>query len=304
MVELKNELAGYFTISKGSNPDDMQEICTFPNLITDAGLLRFASGNFLDYCHIGASSVAPSVSDTTLVSKLYHSSTLLSANTGANNTDPDNRFVWKRVTMRFEPKGVSYNVAEVGFGWDTTNVFNRATIKDGNGLPTTISVLDNEYFDITYELRLYPPKDDTTGTVVPTGKDTTPRTWTARSSGESGNISYSVNAGWGVEGYVGYLAYMSWVFCSTDSISPVYNQITNGGYAYPDSYTRTPNPTLPEVTLSYTFGLSSGNFDNGISSFVVRGYSCNYQVGFSAPFMKTNTDQITFTVKISWGRRP
>lgn len=301
MIELKNELSGYFTVSKGTDPDNMVEVASFPNLITDAGLLRYGSdSNFIRYCNIGSSSTTPTVSDTTLINRLYYSEYTISENTGANNTDPNARYVYGRRTIRFNPQGVPYTIAEVGFGWNTTgSVFNRALVVDGGGYPTTISVLDNEYIDITYELRLYPPTTDSTGTLTPTGKDVVPRNWTARAAGDSGNISYYV-FGWSLHGGPGLYSMHAY----GGSIGTLYSTPTvfvDAVYTA-DSYTI--NPVIPEITYSKKFKLTEGNSALGIKSLLVTGVGYYYQIGFDAPFMKTNTDEITFTFKISWGRRP
>ena len=301
MIELKNELSGYFTVSKGTDPDNMVEVASFPNLITDAGLLMYgASSDFIRYCNIGSSSTTPTVSDTTLINRLYYSESALSENTGANNTNPNARYVYRRRTMRFTPKGVPYTIAEVGYGWNTTgSVFNRALVVDGGGSPTTISVLDNEYIDITYELRLYPPTTDSTGTLTPTGKDVVPRNWTARAAGDSGNISYYV-FGWSLGGGPGLQSLTAY----RDNIGTLFSTPTGyvGSANTAGSYTI--NPVIPEITYSRKFELTEGNDALGIKSLFAIGYGYYYQIGFDAPFMKTNTDEITFTFKISWGRRP
>lgn len=301
MIELKNELSGYFTVSKGTDPDNMVEVASFPNLITDAGLLRYGyDDNFIRYCNIGSSSTTPTVSDTALINRLYYSESALSENTGANNTDPNARYVYRRRTIRFTPTGVPYTIAEVGFGWNTTgSVFNRALVVDGGGSPTTISVLDNEYIDVTYELRLYPPTTDSTGTLTPTGKDVVPRNWTARAAGNSGNISYYVH-GWSLNGGPGLNSLTAY----GDSIGTLFSTPTVyvGSVYTADSYTI--NPVIPEITYSKKFQLADGNHALGIKSLVAIGVGYLYQIGFDVPFMKTNTDEITFTFKMSWGRRP
>ena len=301
MIELKNELSGYFTVSKGTDPDNMVEVASFPNLITDAGLLRYGySTDFIKYCNIGSSSTTPTVSDTTLINRLYYSESALSENTGANNTDPNARYVYRRRTIRFNPQGVPYTIAEVGFGWNTTgSVFNRALIVDGGGSPTTISVLDNEYIDITYELRLYPPTTDSTGTLTPTGKDVVPRNWTARAAGDFGNISYN-GVAWSVNGG----AFLQDITAYGGTIGPLFS-IPTALINYANGVrSSTINPVIPEITYSRKFSLTEGNNALGIKSLLATGVGYYYQIGFDAPFMKTNTDEITFTFKISWGRRP
>lgn len=301
MIELKNELSGYFTVSKGTDPDNMVEVASFPNLITDAGLLRYGSdADFIRYCNIGSSSTTPTVSDTTLINRLYYSESELPENTGANNTDPNARYVYRRRTIRFTPKGVPYTIAEVGFGWNATgSVFNRALVVDGGGYPTTISVLDNEYLDVTYELRLYPPTTDSTGTLTPTGKDVVPRNWTARPADLSGDISYQVYS-WSISGdtYTNTIAACGGTIGTPFSLPASWINYATGVGSI------TINPVIPEITYSKKFNLGDGNSASGIKSIVVNSHGHYYQIGFDAPFMKTNTDEITFTYKISWGRRP
>ena len=201
----------------------------------------------------------------------------------------------------------------MGIGWAAsgTTLFSRALILDNGGSPTTITILSNEYLDIVYEYRVYPPEGaDYTGTVVIDSitYDVTGRACNIDTLRGSPN---STSAGW-----IPYLDNFT-------AINTVYGH--SFGFAYSGvigTITDVPagsgdsigDPTfVTYVTDSfqhvYDFVMDYGeaNALGGVRSTRFNtGWSC-WQFEFSAqgsgdPIPKDNTMQITFTLKLDFTR--
>jgi hypothetical protein len=79
---------------------------------------------------------------------------------------------WDRYTYRFAEFGTEYNLNEVGVGWGATaDLFTRSRIISPTGEEVTVTVKDDEFLDVTYELRYYPPLVDIIGTITLNGVD-------------------------------------------------------------------------------------------------------------------------------------
>lgn len=145
----------------------------FPNLITNNGLDLFCSANitYLQRCKVGSGNTAPLITDTTLDSFIGEKHIRNSYDWQGFQSSPPTYVYW-RGTYRFEPGDATGNLSEVGMGiatGDGSNLFSRALILNSEGAPTTITILSDETLDITYELRLYHPADDISGSFVVSG---------------------------------------------------------------------------------------------------------------------------------------
>lgn len=303
MINIETQASGHIWLRKGKTLDAMEDVADFPNLILDAGLREMGlSGNYLTYCSIGTSSVTPSASQTKLLGLLRTTGTNASAEqTGANSDDPLNPYVWRRVKKRFSPSGSNENISEIAFGStkDGTTAFNRALVKDSGGSPTTITLLDDEYLDVVYELRIYPPMQDITGTFTPTGVDTAPRNYTVRAGGSGGILSYFSALGWAVDHMIKNASNYSYV--RSGEIGDIFSAPSGQSYQLAGSGVMDAVGASGVFTLSVP--LNSGNFTSGIRSAVAGIESCKYQFQFDPPFMKTADDVFTFSFRHSWGRR-
>lgn len=300
---------GIITVHKGTCVDNMEHVSTFPNMILNSGLREIGTNNYyMDYCNVGSSNTPVTATQTSLGNRLHYSNTSGPGNnaTGADNSDPENRFIFKRRVVRFNPTGSAYNISEIGFGWNTTgSLFNRALVLDTNGNPTTISVLANEYLDITYEVRLYPPTQIFSGTFTPTGKDTQTRTWTACAAGDGGLLTYSI-IGWVLEGNFKNIYTNDWTKASSGAMGNLFFDLNSGsGIQYQATSNVSGILDSVENKIFYTayFGLDRANFTNGIKSIRFYAPGPSIKMEFNIPFMKTNTDDISITIAYSWGRR-
>lgn len=170
-IELRSpttKMEGIYRIRKykAATHELVQDTGEFKNLIVDAGLVRWCTDPVFDYAFAGTGTSAPSVLNTTLATYVGYSTggvvSSLSSNSGYPSATPYTQFTR---TWRCDPGAVTGNLTEVGVGWSTSGlptsgthrVFSRALIVDGGGSPVTLTVLSDEYLDITYTLKLYVP---------------------------------------------------------------------------------------------------------------------------------------------------
>lgn len=147
----------------------------FDNLITDLGLEGLNSGTGLYYQNgssdptrfvVGVGNTPASYTDTGIESPVAGISVAASGvtDTLANSGAPD--YYSSRVTrMTFALGAVVGNLAECGIVNGTSNTsaaLTRALLKEG-GSPITFPVTAVEQLIATYEIRSYPPLEDTTG---------------------------------------------------------------------------------------------------------------------------------------------
>lgn len=272
----------------------------FENLITDSGLNAIGSTGIStarNFFYVGTGSTPPSVSDSNMDNFVAATSSNEETNQTSQTSSPPYylSFLQKK---RFGQGDAAGNLAEVGAGSSGSpsgNLFSRALIQDSGGNPTTITVLSDEFLDVTYELRIYPDTDDAVGTVMIGGVT---YDYTARpsqidlfgSSGWNGNQSSSTaNASTAYSGSIGD------VF-SNPSGSQAAAVGTNGIYS---------NNSL-EGSASFEWGLSSANF-GGVRSVALSVGWTRWQIQFDAqgsgdPIPKDDTNVLNISMVHSWNR--
>ena len=270
----------------------------FPNLITDVGLNRIGTNSYLIACHVGTNNTAPSDSDTGLAGYLAGTTTKQSDSEGARSSAP--YYGWKRITYRFAAGVAAGNIAEVGIASAAANAgsvnFSRALVLDELGDPTTVTVLSDEVLDVTYEIRLYPPLDDVTGTITVTGSGD--HDYTLRASNVTSNIA------WG--GVLGGRA-------SFSPYGTVHLSVYNGTIGAITSSPSGTSASVPATNNSYsnnsltltgfgTFGLNAANLSGGISAVRYVTSLGAYQYSLDPIISKTDTKTLVLTNRISWGR--
>lgn len=149
----------------------------FDNLITDEGMDRMGTtSSYLGYCHVGAGTAEPEVTDIQLASRLGWTGTTYQADSMDGSTEVEMRTastVWGSRTKYYQfPQGaVVGNVTEIGvsgFPQEGASypLFSRTLIKDTEGNPTSVTVLESEYLYVAYTLTVYIDATDVTGTFV------------------------------------------------------------------------------------------------------------------------------------------
>lgn len=161
----------------------------FHNMVLNNGLSRWASGasGAINWCRVGSGSTAPVATDTQLQSQVS-STNSVTFTQGVSAGAP--WYGWTRGVYTFAVGTAAGVLSEVGFGWSNTGatLFSRALITDGGGTPTTITVLSDEILQVTYEVRLYSPTADVTGTYTFGGTD---YAWTLRAANANNSNMWS-----------------------------------------------------------------------------------------------------------------
>ena len=172
MINVTIGVEGRYELIRRKIADDSVVHTTgeFPNLITNLGLNRLGYSGVMPYCGVGSGTATPTVNDTQLQGLIGTSSNLRSTTSTRLSTTP--YWVEESRVYRFDPGMATGNLSEVGVGWDEGAGFktwSRARILDGSGNPTTITVLADEYLEVVYTIRFYPPLNTTTYNVTITG---------------------------------------------------------------------------------------------------------------------------------------
>ena len=273
----------------------------FTNLITDQGLDYI--GNFSDYtsnCHVGTSSTAPANSDTGLFGFVAGTSNVTSKTNSAAQSSP--YFGIETKVYRFGIGAAEGNLSEVGVGRTTVtgSLFSRALIVDGVGDPVTISVLSDEFLDVTFELRMYVPLVDVTGSVTLDGIS---RDYTIRA------IAATDVAVWGDP--IGGIA--GGTYAAPGSGSPRANtgalvSITTGELS---GQLGNPNTRVDDAYVNGNLfidtehGWDPGNStDPAIRTIRFTSSVGSYQMEFLPVLNKTAVKAMTHKFRFSWARRP
>jgi hypothetical protein len=196
------------------------------------------------------------------------------------------------------------NISEVGLGWDNSNLWNRALIKDANGDPTTITVLSDEYLDVVSEVRDYPAQSitgsfnllDKTGAVIST------HTVTGKPVLTGADVAFFQIIGNEGNNYGAFNVYsgtMGEAVTALPSGDLTGDQLSGVTVTY---------PTSTSIRLVGTLGLSKANgthqsFDLMARGLLTTNYSMKrYQFQISPTITKTSSQIMTYTLEMSWGR--
>ena len=314
--------SGHITMLKGKCPNNMEKVAEFDNIILDKGLYRMGLISFNTNCvylWVGSGNALEAPSQTGLINPLFYTNAAGNNGDGvssqANNDDPLNPYVWAQISKRFAPRGSAYNVSEVGFGHDTVNtLFNRALIRNSYGELATISVLGDEYLEVIYQIRIYPPMQDAVFTVIPTGKDTEERQLVVRAGGISTTgvlEAYNTYLGWNASGsFLGVSR--EWAIRGLKLDAPLPPRFgawpENSTYLY-TNYSDTASEAVSQSNVGFSGTITSkltltvGNSPTGVWGGVIYTSAAQYCFKLDKPFMKTAFDELTFRFEHTWGRR-
>lgn len=269
------------------------------NLITDGGLDMIATGNssahgIVQYCRVGAGSSDPEFSDSgldeQLASKTGTSATNASLSNGSRRT----------IRYVFAQGAAQGNLAEIGFGPTASGaLFSRALIKDSEGNPTTITVTDIDILTVTYVFTLYADAVDRVGEVVIGSTTHTTTTRNKRASWQSAAErllqSGAVGGGYRVTAYTGGLTDPYTSSSPSGAVGTTMSKAW-GGYV----------PGTHQADVTWTFPVNAANSDaiQVIADHETSGAPCPIalQTRFDPPLSKNNTQELSITWTISWGR--
>lgn len=298
-MKITNELAGKFRLVAVNADTGKERVLAdwFDNLILDAGLDRIGSDTIGIYCQVGSGSTAPVSTNTALNTHVAGTGSITAESHGTSDVSPYYGYLTR--TYRFAQGAAAGNLSEVGIGWGISGstLFSRALIKDGSGNPTTITVLSNEYLDVTYELRNYPSTTDSTFTCVIGGVThnctlrsayvTDITSWGNQLNDWPAQIQNGTSVHFVRNGSLGAIT------SGPSGEIGMCSSFTNGTYTQ-GSYTN---------AGTINFNLASGNLSGGISALVFRTYIGSFQVSFSPPIAKDNTKTLSINVTVSWARK-
>lgn len=273
----------------------------FRNLITNSGLDAIGvSADWLANCRVGSGNSAPDVGDTSLDAEIASTNTVVGnvlANSGASLY-----FTSRAIKFRFSTGAAEGNLAELGIFRSNPpfSMFSRALILDGDGDPTTVTVLSDEVLDVTYEWRNYPVLEDVESSVTISGEDydvtTRPSNVGSTSWGGSGGGTLG-GAGGGIAVYDGAIGPVTGAPAGSTSGS---NDVTAGGYTSGNYF----------AEYSVSLALDQGNFGGGIRSVFFGlgngggGTALGFmQSEFDPPIPKTSSDILSLQFRHTWARK-
>lgn len=293
------QFAGHFKLEriKAATGEIVQSV-EFDNLITDIGLNRVGTAVATTYCYVSTSTTTPDVLDTSMSGLIAATSTIQTY--VSNRTTSTPYWVEQSRTYRFGVGAAAGNISKVGIGWNSTGasgLWSSALVLDTNGTPTTITVLSDEYLDVTYTLRYYPPLTDSTYTVTISGVDYTINSRTADITNASVDQYYMMSCSTSVGVYSGPCV----LGAITSGITGSTGNAAGGATA--NSYV---NNSL-KATSTATFGLSAGNLTGGITGIKLSSGTgvlvrSDIQMTISPAIPKNNTKTMSLSFEISWGR--
>jgi len=303
-MHIHHKVCGFFKIEAFKKDGSSRLLADwFPNLITDIGMDKLATDfHYMNYCQVGSGNTVPSVSDIGLVSKVATNSNILSTTHTVSGTSPYyNRTI--RI-FQFNAGVAEGNLSEVGIGWGAdSNLFSRALILDIGGSPTTITVLSDEYLQVTYEFRHYPLETDATGTMVFTGDI-------------GGTYDYILRCADITTDYNTYQVGASYYHPTTEgghagSSTSVYTGSVGAITGLPSGTSLQHGVTMSNSTYvagsftlqgSLVLGITKGNISGGIGALTFEWGFNKFQIGFSPSINKTNQYKLTLVFTKTWAR--
>lgn len=275
----------------------VRESGKFKNIVLDSGLVRMGKGNAINLCMVGTGNSEPNVGQTKL-DAILASTGIMQSTQSVDNTKTKPYYYGVVGTFRFNTGQAIGNLTEVAIGWERDKCWNRALIKDALGNPTTLTILADEYLDVTVEIRMYP---------------------TAKSEG-SFNFRNKLGDIISTHNFVGYPKFGN----SAWELSP---PSINNMLLYTGSITD--NPTAPpsgstigswrggdallstgdtKGTIRVKYGLNDHlgavkSLSMGLSGFLM-GSSANHGFKFELDntISTTTSQEIQYTFEFSWGR--
>lgn len=301
-LNLKVGFSGFYTLAvrKARTNELVRTIGPFKNAITDIGLERCATGSAATVCYYGTGTIPASTSDTQMGAQTGFSGAAFGSTTTRTTSSP--YWVQNAITFRFNPTGSNQNLTEVGVGWSTSStgaLWSRALIVDGGGSPVTLTLLADEYLDVTYSLRYYPPLTDSSYSVLISGVtyNFVTRLANATSSpfvNPQSSVTTTISNLFGYSGTVTLGA-----VTSSLNYSGTFSALANA----------TASAYVPaSLSRSYTSlsGLGQGNLVGGISGITgsqLSGiFGCQFQSTVSPAIPKDNTKSLSLSFAFSWDR--
>lgn len=320
LITPTREMKGLFRIVLSEDADEKlvkKDTGYFSNLITNVGLDSFglregvsssAIDGFRDVCGnfvVGSGSTPPLVTDTALEAPVAYApiggaSPVLES----QSSNYANGYYEIVVRHQFTPGQATGNLSEIGMQRGVGGrLWSRALILDGNGDPTTITVLPIDFLTCYYTLRVPIQQQDTTFNITQIiDGDPIPTVVTARPLAAN---SVDTGYGWGFRPR------------STGSGGGSNNGIrwANSGLAAPTSgnipgwsganeYQGAGSSTYTEGTYEryITWNLGTTEMVGTFNTVAVASMLGAWQFHFDPPITKTSEQEMSITFGYSWAR--
>lgn len=297
------QIQGFYKLQIGNaETGEIRETLEFSNLITNIGLNAIGTTAPINRCFVGSGNATPAFTDTKL--SVFVAATVTLQSTIETKATAAPLWAGRAVTYRFAAGAAAGNLSEIGMGWDgstasTHLLFSRALIKDGAGNPTTITVLANEFLDVTYEVRVYLPTDDVVfDGVVVYGN---PHKLTVRGFQQaSGSQAGFVFNGWGAHTASAYANFVLQAATASTAAGSLVGSAGGAAIGYTEG-------SLKRGWVA-TYSLTVGNNANGISGFALTSASGSntvpaFQILVEPPIMKDSTKTLNLTCSWRWARK-
>lgn len=268
----------------------------FHNIVLETGLNQMSVGQWVDRCCVGSGNSTPVSTQVSLDALIASTTTVQSVSTAVQITNAPYYLSLTR-TYRFGQGVAAGNLSEVGLGWGNTSLWNRALIRDSSGNPTTITVLADEYLDVSAEIRVYPAMSinstfnllDKSGAVIST-HNVTGIPYIASTADATGKVEFSPYI-WASSVYSGAMG-------STVSSTPIGTESNASNWA-------NTNPTQKSSQKKITLALGNSNFTHKsflmyVSGLLGSSLDWGYQFQISPEIPKNNTQIMTYTFELSW----
>lgn len=267
------------------------------NIICRSGLVFSSSGtaNSMRVLVVGSSNAEPTPTQTSLVSQIASVSLVSSNTTRWFSTNYDRGYIEMTFSRQFPQGAVVGNVSEVGCGYSNTELLSRALIRDTEGNPTTITVLNDEFLTVHYSFRMFFPKNDIThATNVVVDGVTVPTSVTVRAVDCGRDIPWDTGISFAPSTAV------SSGLSTSETLDP------NTGALSSPTFRMTPvvQPYVENSFARYsvfTFGTSDAISSN-LRRLTFANNAQSFQYLITPPIQKTNQQVLTIKVGLQIGR--
>lgn len=141
-----------------------------PNTILTSGRNTMSTeATWLTAVQVGNVNTPPVIGHTGLQGYVTGTTSLVGGSSTFSAQGSAPYYGWSQKTWRInDPLIANENIKEAGFGPDVSGntLISRVLVEDQTGAPTVVTPLPDEYLDITYQMRYYPPLSDVTGTIT------------------------------------------------------------------------------------------------------------------------------------------
>ena len=299
-INEKIRMEGFYSFKVSNSKGESRDLSGIiaedhKNLILDVGLNALGTTSVVSACKVGTGVTPVAVSQTDLATPLAITSTLQSSSTGRNSTAP--YYTWGRRTFRFGQGTAAGNLTEVGVTYGGgSSLFSRALIVDSGGNPTTLTILADEWLDVTYELRIYQDLVDKTFNITLLGVD---HVVTVRPANVTTNPS---DSSYFFDHFISWYYYYSQCSHYNGTIGTITGSPSGvGSSAGGTSYGAYSQNSL-QRSIIYGVGLNDANLAGGIQSTIINTDKCSWQVGYVPAIAKDSFKTLTMNYTLSWGR--